>query len=183
SLSPEDKDILIDIKKRGKILGTACLFNRRKGLDQVISALPRLPQCHFVIVGEGPERDSLEELAENLGVSDRVHFLGFRNDPAPLFKYFDIYMMPSREEGFGLALSEAILHGVPAVCSDIPIFRETFTSNEVSFFEIESTSSLVSAVIVALENHDSLSNLGSEKVKSHYLQSIMLKNHLSLYRK
>lgn len=71
------------------------------------------PSVHFVIVGEGPLRFSLEAETNHLGLASRVHFLGFREDVRSLMMAFDIVVLSSKEEGLGSVLLEAMSLGKP----------------------------------------------------------------------
>ena len=79
----------------------------------------------------------LKEQAQTLGVADRVYFFPYQEFPCNYLHYFDIYMMPSYSEGFGMAMVEAALGGKAIVCSDIPVFHEIFNENEVRFFTLD----------------------------------------------
>jgi glycosyltransferase involved in cell wall biosynthesis len=79
-----------------------------------------LPNAYLVFAGDGPERAKLDRLASELGVSDRVRFLGFLNQselPAA-YRSADVFVLPSLFEPFGLVVNEAMLCGLPVVVSD-----------------------------------------------------------------
>jgi glycosyltransferase involved in cell wall biosynthesis len=84
-----------------------------KGLDVLIRAAKATPELYVWIAGEGPEREALQRLADELAVRDRVKFLGWRNDRASLFKTADFCVYPSREEPFGNVVVEAWASGTP----------------------------------------------------------------------
>jgi glycosyltransferase involved in cell wall biosynthesis len=86
-----------------------------KGLDVLIKATALIPELFVWIAGEGPERTRLESLVQNLGLKNRVKFLGWRNDRAALYKAADLCVYPSREEPFGNVVVEAWSCGVPIV--------------------------------------------------------------------
>ena len=101
----------------------------RKGIDTTIKALPAVmkefPRCRYVILGDGPARERLRELAEGLGLSAHVEFLGFVSEEIKRNAYVasDLYVMPSRSgnrlevEGFGISYLEANAHGLAVVGS------------------------------------------------------------------
>lgn len=116
----------LDLAGKRVILTVARLV-RRKGHDCVLRALPevlaRVPGAAYVIVGDGPMRDELTELAGELGLSERVRFVG-RAPEGLLPAYYhlcDVFVMPSRlvpgklVEGFGLAFLEAAAAGKPVI--------------------------------------------------------------------
>lgn len=94
----------------------------RKGHDRLLRALthPGLEQVHVALVGSGPEREPLEEMARTLGISDRVHFPG-RVDEAVKWQILDsadAFVSATLHEGFGLMFLEAMAVGRPIVCPD-----------------------------------------------------------------
>lgn len=94
-----------------------------KGADTVIRALPRLltafPDLYYVIVGDGDARPQLEKLAAETGVATRVIFAGecSRQSVRRYYEMADVFVMPSRREGFGIAFLEAMAAGKPVVAS------------------------------------------------------------------
>ncbi|QJR34122.1 glycosyltransferase [Gemmatimonas groenlandica] len=76
--------------------------------------------CHLVCVGHGdPERvDSLERIAESLGIASRVHFVGGQADASTIYPAFDILALTSRREGFPNVVAEAMSCGVPAIVTN-----------------------------------------------------------------
>ncbi len=92
----------------------------RKNHETIIRALALLPKnIYYVICGKGVLREYLENLANKLGVKDRVIFLGFRQDIPELCHAADISAFPSKIEGLGLAGIEAMAAGVPLVSSNV----------------------------------------------------------------
>ena len=93
----------------------------RKNHEVIVRALAEVqnPNVYYAICGKGPLREHLEQLANELGVGDRVKFLGFRKDIPELCNTADISAFPSRIEGLGLAGIEAMAAGVPLVSSNV----------------------------------------------------------------
>jgi glycosyltransferase involved in cell wall biosynthesis len=94
-----------------------------KGLEYLIEAASLLrcsrPAFRFVLAGDGPLRAQLEGLAESLGVSRRVEFLGYREDIPDLLAACDLVVLPSLREGLSIALLEAMAAGKPIVTTQI----------------------------------------------------------------
>jgi glycosyltransferase involved in cell wall biosynthesis len=109
------------------LVGTVGRIHPRKDLETFIRAsamvAARHPSARFVIIGaaEGPveeaHREALRKLAGGLGLGDRIVFAGARLDMPAVFKALDIFVLSSRHEGFGRALAEALVVGVPSVVS------------------------------------------------------------------
>jgi glycosyltransferase involved in cell wall biosynthesis len=77
----------------------------------------------LIIVGEGSERERLVQLVQSLNIADRVFFEG-EQDPAPYFALADLVVVPSRYEGYGLVILEALAAGKPVLSTDVGIARE-----------------------------------------------------------
>lgn len=92
----------------------------RKGIDVLLEALVGLDPAPLLwIGGEGPERSALESQAQRLGLAECVHFLGRREDTGDLLAACDVFVMPSRLEGLGVAALEAMAAGRPVVASRV----------------------------------------------------------------
>lgn len=97
-------------------------LERRKGFDLLIDAVASLDdRVHAVLVGGGRDeyRRMLEHRARERGVADRVHLLGRRADGAAVTAACDVFALPSRSEGFSVALLEAMAAGKPVVAADV----------------------------------------------------------------
>lgn len=174
-------EILSEMKSKFKIIGTYAYVTRRKGLNQVIQILPRLKDCIFVVIGEGPDLDNLKQMSQNLGVTDRTLFFPYQDNPSVYLPFFDVYVMPSYSEGFGLAMVEAALAGKAIVCSDIPSFHEIFPNNEACFFTLNDLDSLKNAILMALENKKEKGELARLRADDNFTISKMARNYLSYY--
>lgn len=102
-----------------------CVANLRpvKGhevvLDAFASVCARVPQARLALVGEGPLEIPLRERARALGVLDRLHFLGLRQDVPDLLRAFDVGVLASHSEGLSNALLEAMASGLPTVATAV----------------------------------------------------------------
>jgi glycosyltransferase involved in cell wall biosynthesis len=136
-----------DGRRNGPFVLTACgNLIARKNFGLIVQALQSLPDCRLRLIGDGPERVPLEALAGQLGVADRVEFLGVRFDLAAQLMACDCYVMPSFSEGYGLAMLEAIALGMPVVCADLPIYEDMMPGDAVPRFPPTSVPGLVDAV-------------------------------------
>ena len=91
----------------------------KNAIDTVIRALPLMSSVRFQILGIGPEEQRLKDLAQELGVADRVEFLGFvENAQIPDYLHHaDIFIRPSRSEGMGISFIEAMAAGIPVIAT------------------------------------------------------------------
>jgi glycosyltransferase involved in cell wall biosynthesis len=101
------------------VVGAVARLDRRKGLDTLIEALAKLaavrPEVRLLIVGDGAERRRLFEQSRVLGVESRISWAGHRKDVRPALAAMDLFAAPSRSEGLGVAIIEALAAGVPVV--------------------------------------------------------------------
>lgn len=108
---PEDAFLLLSVGE----------LNENKNHQVVIRALAKLdnPNIHYAIAGVGEKKEYLLSLANELGVSDQVHLLGYRKDIPQLNRSADVFCFPSLREGLGLAAIEAMACGLPIVTSNV----------------------------------------------------------------
>lgn len=105
------------------VVGTGVVLSEQKGVAFLLGAarrvLDRAPEVRFVIAGEGPARPELERRARDLGLGERVRFLGYRRDIPEFLSAIDLYALPSLWEGLPLALLEALAAGKPIVATRV----------------------------------------------------------------
>src|SRR5262249_5192578 len=89
----------------------------KKGLDILLRALVELPQCVAWLAGDGPREPHLKALAVELGVAERVRWLGWRGDPGALLRAAAIFVLPSRWGPFGTVMLEAWAAAPPLVAA------------------------------------------------------------------
>lgn len=95
-----------------------------KGFDLVIRAVASIeqkyPKLKLVVLGEGPEKENLQQLSEDLGISDKVEFKGFVNNVQEVMSESDVFVLSSFYEGFGNVIVEAMAVGTPVISTDCP---------------------------------------------------------------
>lgn len=124
-------------------------LHRNKGFDTLLHALQELPQgAHLSLAGEGPERQALQRLATQLGVTDRVSFLGWRQDRGALLAGCDIFLCPSRHEPLGNVVLEAFSAGRPVIAAASQGPKEVIRNGETGLLvPVEDAPALAAAVI------------------------------------
>lgn len=165
-----------------KVLGFAGILTKRKGVDQILKLLSLKKEYALVIIGDGKEKAGLIRKAEKSGISDRCIFGGFKENAVSYFKYFDLFVMPSRSEGFGLALVEAVQQNTPVICSDIDVFKELFSEEEVTFFKSDDLSSLSKALDTAKETGKIKSKVAYARYLDNYKSDLMAQRYYEIYR-
>lgn len=95
---------------------------KRKGFEYLIKSLKLLNEdVECLIIGDGPEKENLQQLAVNLGLKQRVNLLGYLSEEEKKFQYLaaaDIFVLSSLHEGFGIVLQEAMQVGLPIIATD-----------------------------------------------------------------
>ncbi len=115
-----------------------------KGMDRIPDCMRKLLDngydIHWYIVGDGPKREKIEAECEAKGLSKNVHFLGEKPNPYPYVKNSDIYVQPSRSEGFCTTTLEAKVLKKPIIVTDVSGMREQFTDGETAIILKEQSS-------------------------------------------
>jgi glycosyltransferase involved in cell wall biosynthesis len=113
----------LGISASDRVIGTVGRLDEVKSqhlLLQATAALgPDYGDVHILLVGDGPERHSLERLALDLGLGSRTHFAGYQRNPERFLPAMDVFALTSRLEGLPLALLEAWAAGLPVVSSAV----------------------------------------------------------------
>lgn len=148
----------LKLENSGLVLLQPTRFVRRKNIELGLRVLAELPEAIYVVTAAPDPHQSdgmvyfaeLLALAESLGVRDRVLFLGESgtlsdDDVRSLYQMADALFFPSTQEGYGLPLIEAALHGLPVFCSDIPAHREVAV--RATFFSLDEPEGQIAAKI------------------------------------
>jgi glycosyltransferase involved in cell wall biosynthesis len=89
-----------------------------KGFDTLIKAIERFEPGQLVLAGSGAEEGALKQLAADLNISQRVHFIGWQSDPQKIIRAANIFICPSRHEPFGNVIAEAMSCGKPVIATE-----------------------------------------------------------------
>ncbi|APX96585.1 hypothetical protein BB347_08120 [Natronorubrum daqingense] len=120
STEPVDLSFLDEGSKMVLSVGS---LSEQKNMATAIKCLSNLSDgqpTELVILGKGPKKESLKRLVNKLGLRDRVHFLGFVDNPFPYMKAADVFVLTSRWEGFGHVIVESLACGTPVVATNCP---------------------------------------------------------------
>src|SRR5205807_893383 len=114
----------------GPLVGAIGRLEHQKGFDVLIRALASVDDARLVVMGDGSERASLEQLARDVGVADRVVWTGWRDDARRYFAAVEVVALPSRFEGFPLTLLEALLARAAVVATDVGSIAEVVRNGD-----------------------------------------------------
>ncbi len=105
------------------LIGTTARLTPLKGLDQSLAAfqlvLQDFPSCRYVIFGDGEQARELQDVARQLGISEKVMWMGYRTDVMDLLPALDVFVFPSLREAMGISVVEAMAAGIPTVANRI----------------------------------------------------------------
>jgi len=170
----------------GPVVGALGRLSREKGFDVAVRALRRLPDATLVLVGEGPERERLEALAVELGVDQRLKLVGWSDEPRRFLGGFDVFVLPSRHEGFPLAVVEAMLAEVPVVAADVGSVREAVRDGETGYLvppeDVDALAERLGGVLADAEVARRLGRMGRARAVEHFTAEAMARAFESLYR-
>src|ERR1700722_6531172 len=125
-----------DARGGSPVIGTVAALREEKNLARLIRAFAIAANerpARLVIVGDGPERASLAELAAKLGVADRIMFAGHRTDTPALYASFDLFALTSDTEQMPLSVIEAMASGLPVVSTDVGDVRAMVAPDNAAF--------------------------------------------------
>lgn len=147
----EGKRVLLTV---GRLAGE----ERSKGFDEVLEVLPQLPDdVVYMIAGGGHDMPRLRDKAMTLGVGKRVVFTGLfpESEKPDLYNLADVYVMPSRGEGFGFVFLEALASGLPAIGSRVDGGREALLDGELGVLvDPDDREELRNAILALLERRE-----------------------------
>jgi glycosyltransferase involved in cell wall biosynthesis len=178
SAFPKQKKIIISIgafdDKKGHVdalRGISCLREKRQDFT-------------YILIGDGPKKGELEKFIAMNRLDDVINLAGWQDNPADTHAIAHIFLAPSREEGLGLALLEAMASGLPIVASDIPPHKELITDNENGLlFPAGDGVKMAERMELILENSNLASSLAAaaRKTAHDFSEDIIYEKVYDLY--
>lgn len=180
----------LELPQGTRLIGAVGRLWQQKRLKDLIWATDLLHvirnDTHLLVIGDGPERDSLQRFARQCQVADHVHFLGTRNDVPRLMPHFDLLWLASGFEGLPNVVMEAMAAGVPVVASDIPGTNELIVSGETGFLvPLGDRAAYARFAHKILEDPALRARLGAagrKRIESEFTVDAMVAAHAALYR-
>lgn len=160
-------------------------FREQKDQETLIKSLLHLPNnIKLLLVGDGKLRSEKESLVENLGLTNRVLFLGNRKDIPELLHYSDVCILSSFYEGFGLSIVEGMASGKPSIASNVPGIREVLLGHGL-LFEPQNDKQLSEHIYKLFTDqkfYDKIARQCLERSK-HYDIMNMVNEYIEVYKK
>lgn len=161
-----------------------------KSLETLLQALHLLISsgCDVAlkIIGEGPERSKLENLANELKIAAHIEFLGFREDAVTYFHDFSVFVLPSISEGIPRCLMEAMAATVPVIASDIPGNRNLVSHGHTGLlFSVGNSQDLADKIRQMMDGPVAARNMaknGTRKVEEEYSSRRMAREYSAIYQ-
>lgn len=179
---------LAERKDKSFTVGTTSELHKIKGLDVLLKAWSKFIKKHeakLIIIGEGEEKENLENMARNLDISGSVKFMGFVENARSLLSTFDIFCMPSRSEGLPYGLLEAGFAGLPVIATPVGGITEVIeNSTSGVFVPVENDEILFSTLVLLTEDKGLRARLGSNlkaSIQENFSFEKMVEKTFALY--
>jgi len=171
------------VPESARILLSTARLTAQKGVDVAVRSLASLPDdVVLVVLGEGPERATLTALARDLGVERRVFLVGRVPDVAAWLRRATAYVQPSRWEGFGLGVLEAMHAALPVVATRASSLPELVLDGETGLLvPVDDPDALAEALRRALETPAALGEAGRARAQAEFSVARMADRHVDLY--
>jgi glycosyltransferase involved in cell wall biosynthesis len=183
---PDDPVEPFPRRANGPVIGAVGRLSPEKGYDVAIRALRDVPEATLVLVGDGSERARLERLARELVVSERVELVGWSEEARRYLPGFDAFVLPSRQEGFPLAVVEAMLAGVPVVAADVGSVGEAVLDGETGYLvpadDPAALAERLRRLIADPQLAQKLGRSGRARAQANFTAEAMARSFESLYR-
>ncbi len=174
------------------LIGMVCRLIDQKGVVYGLRAFaralqfPQFPAAHLVIAGDGPRRAALQAEAKTLGIQDRVHFLGWRDDAPRVLAALDVLLVPSLWEGFGLVMLEAMAQTVPIVGSAVSAIPEVVIDGDTGRLVPPRDVAALANALAGLMSDEALRRhmglLGQDRAETVFSIARMTDETLKLYQ-
>jgi len=180
----------LGIPEKSLIIGTVGRLVPVKGHEFLIKAakyiISKYPEAFFVFTGDGPLEHNLKRQARELGINNNIIFLGWRSDAAKIISVYDIFSLPSLNEGMGRVLAEAMSLGKPIVASNVGGIPDLVTHGKNGFLvparNPEKLAKYIQILIEDKEKKEKMGQAGKEMAKI-FSKEKMVENIANLYEK
>ena len=147
----------------------------------------QFPDAHFIIVGDGPEREQLEAKARELKIDDTVHFLGTRQDIPAVLAAMNVMLLTSKMEANPVSILEALSTEVPVVATRVGSVPTTVIDNETGFLveplDHRDLAEKVARVLKDTDNAERLGRNGRKLVQDKWSVDVMVKGYEDLIQR
>jgi glycosyltransferase involved in cell wall biosynthesis len=182
---------MLDIPEAATVIGSVGRLIEQKGLSYALDAFARLrqqfPSAHYVIIGDGPLRGELEARIDGLGLRGQAHLAGWHSDAARLMPAFDIFLMPSVWEGFGLVALEAMAARLPVIASKVSALPEIVVDRETGVLvppgDVDGLCGALQRLLADAALRRAMGEAGRARLESDFSVQRMIDATLAVYRR
>ena len=178
-----------NLKSDEVVIGYIGRLSEEKGLKYLLEAGITLSKqgipIKIMLIGDGPERETLKALARKGGVTQHVIFTGFQEDAVKLLSALDLFVLPSLTEGTPMALLEAMSYGIPVIASEVGGIPKVITSGENGVLVTpENSTEIAKSILKLYKNNEywmKLSDGAKNCIKEKYNLTAWVHNIESIY--
>jgi glycosyltransferase involved in cell wall biosynthesis len=171
------------------VLGIVARLTAQKGHTTLLRAMPEVVQqfctAQLVVVGDGELRRELQGYTQQLGIGPHVHFLRYRCNAAAMMPGFDVFVHPSRWEGFGLVFLEAMAAGLPIVATQQGSIPEIVQHGQTGLLvPVDDVRALAHAVCILLADRNlaqSIGRVGRRRLEEKFTLAAMVERTCAVY--
>ncbi len=164
----------LNIPREAPLIGMVGRIREHKNyplfLEFACLLLRDFPTAHFVIAGEGPLEEVIRGRAETMGLRERIHFIGGREDVEDVISSFDVFVLTSKIEGSPAVIKEAMLCGVPVVASDVGGIPEIIETGKEGLLVEPGNPLRIKEAVEFFLTHSGEKNKMTEKAKRKILR-------------
>ncbi|RQW01380.1 glycosyltransferase [candidate division KSB1 bacterium] len=181
----------LGLPSKARVIGIVARLDPIKNHAMLLRAFTQvvqtIPETYLVIVGDGPEEQSLKTLASALGISDHTIFLGARQDVAELLHVFDIFALSSFTEGTSVTLLEAMGAGIPIVATNVGGNPEVVEDQKTGYLVPNDNDQVMAAMLLKLLQDETarqkMGQAGQQRAHTWFSLDKMVNTYTNLYLK
>jgi glycosyltransferase involved in cell wall biosynthesis len=167
-------------------IGTVCALRREKNLQRLLNVFAMLPNdTKLMIVGDGPERQALEDYAVRLGLAERVKFIGHVEDASPCYRQMDVFALTSDTEQMPLGVLEAMASGLPIIATNVgDVLSMVSEENRKFVHSLGDAPALAESLLWLKNNPQTRQSIGRDnrkRAEQNYSQMSMIKAYQALF--
>jgi glycosyltransferase involved in cell wall biosynthesis len=173
-------------------IGFVGRVSAQKGIVYLLRALAALPpslqaNVQLIIVGDGDQRSSLTEQARVLGLVDRTHFLGARNDMLSIYSALDVFVLPSEREAFPMVVLEAMACGLPVIATDVGdtarIIEDGVSGRVIALRDVNALRQALGELLEDPVRAQRMGEAARERVASRFSSARMAQSYYAIYER
>lgn len=176
---------ILHIPEAAPLVGIVAALRPEKNHGLLVRSAVRIltehPECHFLVIGDGPERSHIEQQIADLGLQHRFHLLGNRHDTPNLLASLDVFVLCSLNEANPVSILEALSTGIPVVSTNVGSIQETVIHGQTGFLVPSEDAVALASRICELLSSRQLSQRIGQNGRQHIEHGWSLDNMVSGY--